>query len=109
MTKKLEGAGLRGQVAGETSLSTVGQIEGLAYRGHKIELLAEKATFEEVAYLLLYDKLPNQEELNDYKALLRSHRDLPDSLKRSASKNTCHSSPNGCDENWNIYAGKSRT
>ena len=31
MTKKLEGAGLRGQVAGETSLSTVGQIEGLAY------------------------------------------------------------------------------
>ena len=42
MTKKLEGAGLRGQVAGETSLSTVGQIEGLAYRGHKIELLAEK-------------------------------------------------------------------
>ena len=28
MTKKLEGAGLRGQVAGETSLSTVGQIEG---------------------------------------------------------------------------------
>ena len=56
MTKKLEGAGLRGQVAGETSLSTVGQIEGLAYRGHKIELLAEKSSFEEVAYLLLYDK-----------------------------------------------------
>ena len=52
MTKKLEGAGLRGQVAGETSLSTVGQIEGLAYRGHKIELLAEKSSFEEVAYLL---------------------------------------------------------
>ena len=46
MTKKLEGAGLRGQVAGETSLSTVGQVEGLAYRGHKIELLAEKSCFE---------------------------------------------------------------
>ena len=72
MTKKLEGAGLRGQVAGETSLSTVGQIEGLAYRGHKIETLAEKATFEEVAYLLLYDKLPNQSELNEYKALLKT-------------------------------------
>ena len=41
MTKKLEGAGLRGQVAGETSLSTVGQIEGLASRGPKIELLAD--------------------------------------------------------------------
>jgi 2-methylcitrate synthase len=86
MTKKLEGAGLRGQVAGETSLSTVGQIEGLAYRGHKIELLAEKATFEEVAYLLLYDKLPNQSELDGYKSLLKSLRDLPDSLKEVLKK-----------------------
>ena len=81
MTKKLEGAGLRRQVAGETSLSTVGQVEGLAYRGHKIELLAEKSCFEEVAYLLLYDKLPNQKELDDYKQLLKNQRDLPDSLK----------------------------
>ena len=81
MTKKLEGAGLRGQVAGETSLSTVGQVEGLAYRGHKIELLAEKSCFEEVAYLLLYNKLPNQKELDDYKQLLKNQRDLPDSLK----------------------------
>ncbi len=86
MTKKLEGAGLRGQVAGETSLSTVGQIEGLAYRGHKIELLAEKSSFEEVAYLLLYDKLPNQKELEEYKKLLKSLRDLPDSLKQVLQK-----------------------
>ena len=86
MTKKLEGAGLRGQVAGETSLSTVGQIEGLAYRGHKIELLAEKSSFEEVAYLLIYDKLPNQQELSDYKELLKSHRDLPVALKEVLQK-----------------------
>ena len=86
MTKKLEGAGLRGQVAGETSLSTVGQIEGLAYRGHKIELLAEKSTFEEVAYLLIYDKLPNLQELGDYKKLLKSHRDLPVELKEVLQK-----------------------
>ena len=76
MVKKLEGAGLRGQVAGETSLSTVGQIEGLAYRGHKVETLADKASFEEVAYLLLYNKLPNKSELSEYKALLKSQRDL---------------------------------
>ena len=82
MVKKLEGAGLRGQVAGETSLCTVGQEEGLAYRGHKIETLAEKGTFEEVAYLLLYGKLPNASELSDYKSLLKSLRDLPDSLKK---------------------------
>ena len=86
MTKKLEGAGLRGQVAGETSLSTVGQIEGLAYRGHKIELLAEKSTFEDVAYLLIYDKLPNQQELDEYKELLKSHRDLPVALKEVLQK-----------------------
>ena len=86
MTKKLEGAGLRGQVAGETSLSTVGQVEGLAYRGHKIELLAEKSCFEEVAYLLLYEKLPNQKELDEYKQLLKNQRDLPDSLKQVLQK-----------------------
>ena len=76
MAKKLEGAGLRGQVAGETSLCTVGQEEGLAYRGHKIETLAEKGTFEEVAYLLLYGKLPNTSELSNYKKTrdwLKSH------------------------------------
>jgi len=81
MAKKLEGAGLRGQVAGETSLCTVGQEEGLAYRGHKIELLAEKATFEEVAYLLIYGKLPTQGELDEYKTKLKSLRDLPNELK----------------------------
>ena len=81
MAKKLEGAGLRGQVAGETSLCTVGQEEGLAYRGHKIELLAEKATFEEVAYLLIYGKLPTQTELDAYKSKLKSLRDLPTELK----------------------------
>ena len=41
MVKKLEGAGLRGQVAGETSLSTVGQIEGLAYRPVSLPLTTE--------------------------------------------------------------------
>ena len=55
--KKLEGAGLRGQVAGNTALSTVGKTgKGLTYRGYAIEELAEKATFEEVAYMLLYGK-----------------------------------------------------
>ena len=93
MVKKLEGAGLRGQVAGETSLSTVGQIEGLAYRGHKIETLAEKATFEEVAYLLLYSKLPNQAELDEYKSLLKGQRDLPQALKEVLQKIPANAHP----------------
>ncbi|MEM7543565.1 MAG: 2-methylcitrate synthase [Pseudomonadota bacterium] len=80
--KKLGGAGLRGQSAGETALCTVGKTgAGLTYRGYGIETLAENAEFEEVAYLLLYGKLPNQTELDAYKARLKSMRGLPDALK----------------------------
>ena len=80
--KKLSGAGLRGQSAGETSLCTVGKTgAGLTYRGHDITTLAEKAQFEEVAFLLLYGKLPNREHLDQYKSKLKSLRELPEALK----------------------------
>ncbi len=80
--KALGGAGLRGQVAGETALCTVGTTgHQLTYRGYGIETLAEKAEFEEVAYLLLRGHLPNVNELQDYKARLKSMRGLPEKLK----------------------------
>lgn len=80
--KKLGGAGLRGQSAGETALCTVGKEgSGLTYRGFTIEELAAKAEFEEVAYMLLYGELPTQEQLDAYKARLTSMRGLPDDLK----------------------------
>lgn len=80
--KKLGGAGLRGQVAGETALCTVGKSgAGLTYRGYDIADLAEKAQFEEIAYLLLRGKLPNRKELDDYTKKLQSLRGLPDALK----------------------------
>ncbi len=80
--KKLGGAGLRGQVAGETALCTVGKTgAGLTYRGYDIAELADKAQFEEVAYLLLRGKLPNRQELDAYKQKLRGLRTLPDALK----------------------------
>jgi len=82
MAKVLKGAGLRGQVAGKTALSTVGKSgSGLTYRGYDIKDLAEQCQFEEVAYLILKGKLPNQQELNEYKQTLRSLRGLPDALK----------------------------
>ena len=81
--KKLEGAGLRGQVAGQTALSTVGKEgKGLTYRGYAIEELSEKASFEEVAYMLLYGNLPNQSELSEYKEKLKKYRKLPTELKK---------------------------
>lgn len=80
--KQLGGAGLRGQVAGETALCTVGQSgAGLTYRGYEIADLAEKAQFEEIAYLLLRGKLPNRQELDGYKKKLQSLRGLPAALK----------------------------
>ena len=80
--KKLSGAGLRGQVAGETALCTVGKTgTGLTYRGYDISELAEKAKFEEVAFLLLKGHLPNQSELDAYNTKLQSLRALPDALK----------------------------
>lgn len=80
--KKLSGAGLRGQSAGETALCTVGKTgAGLTYRGYDIKDLADNAQFEEVAYLLIYGKLPNQAELNAYKNRLKKLRALPAALK----------------------------
>ena len=81
--KKLGGAGLRGQSAGETALCTVGKEgAGLTYRGYTIEDLAANAKFEEVAYMLLYGELPTQDVLSAYEARLMAMRDLPEALKK---------------------------
>lgn len=84
MAKVLSGAGLRGQSAGETALCTVGKAAaGLTYRGYDIDVLADKASFEEVAYLLLYGHLPNRTELADYEEKLMGLRSLPETLKKA--------------------------
>ena len=81
--KKLGGAGLRGQSAGETALCTVGKEgAGLTYRGYTIEDLAANAKFEEVAYMLLYGELPTQDVLTAYATRLTGMRDLPEALKK---------------------------
>lgn len=80
--KKLEGAGLRGQIAGQTALCTVGKSNaGLTYRGYGIDTLAEHAKFEEVAYMLQYGKLPNRAQLSAYVTRLQGMRALPAALK----------------------------
>ena len=75
--------GLAGVSAGATALCTVGKEgAGLTYRGYDIYDLADNATFEEVAHLLLKGKLPNQSELDAYIASLKTLRGLPDQLKQ---------------------------
>jgi hypothetical protein len=83
MTDKKKTGGLAGVSAGETQLCTVGKEgAGLTYRGYDIYDLADRASFEEVAYLLLYGKLPNSRELAAYIKTLKSLRGLPAQLKQ---------------------------
>jgi 2-methylcitrate synthase len=80
--KKLSGAGLRGQSAGDTRLCTVGKSgSGLTYCGYDIAELAENAKFEEVAYLLYHGELPTKDQLEQYLTKLKGLRALPDALK----------------------------
>ena len=70
--------GLRGVTIASTKISDVDGTAGrLIYRGYLIRDLAENATFEEVCYLLLYEKLPEEHELKDFKARLAAERDIP--------------------------------
>jgi 2-methylcitrate synthase len=79
--KKLGGAGLRGQSAGETSLCTVGKTgTGLTYRGYDISELAGGAGFEEVAHLIFFGELPNAAQLAAYRKELKGLRKLPGTL-----------------------------
>ncbi len=74
--------GLEGIVVGETAISTVGKEGvGLTYRGYDIHDLAAHASFEEVAYLLIYGELPNLAELQAYREKLVKLRRLPNELK----------------------------
>jgi 2-methylcitrate synthase len=76
-------AGLRGQAVGSTAISTVGKEgAGLTYRGYPIEELAARASFEEVAYLLIYGELPRRSELDEFVLRLKQKRQLPALLKQ---------------------------
>ena len=82
MSTDKKSGGLAGVVAGQTAISTVGKEGvGLTYRGYSINDLAEKATFEEVAFLLIHGHLPNHAELDSYRKQLSSLRGLPAPLK----------------------------
>src|SRR6516162_3407542 len=60
--------GLEGVIAGETAISSIQ--DGLRYRGYPVGELVDKATFDEVAYLLLYGDLPKAGELKTFRARL---------------------------------------
>ncbi|MCO5236536.1 MAG: 2-methylcitrate synthase [Chitinophagaceae bacterium] len=81
--KPKKSVALSGVAAGNTALCTVGKSgNDLHYRGYDILDLAEGADFEEVAYLLIHEKLPDAVQLSAYKTKLMSLRGLPAVVKR---------------------------
>jgi len=80
--KPKKSVALSGIVAGSTSLCSVGKSgNDLHYRGFDIYDLASKCEFEEVAFLLIHEKLPNKKELSNYKLKLKSLRGLSKTVR----------------------------
>src|SRR6187402_1817324 len=59
-----------------------GELGVLKYRGYPIEQLAEKSTFLEVAYLLIYGTLPTTVELSDFQSLISRHTLIHEDMKK---------------------------
>lgn len=80
--KPKKSVALSGITAGNTALCTVGRTgNDLHYRGYDILDFAEDAEFEEIAYLLVHEKLPTRAELASYKRKLKALRGLPANVK----------------------------
>src|SRR6188508_771254 len=85
--KPKKSVALSGVPAGNTALCTVGRSgNDLQYRGYDILDFADQAEFEEVAYLLVHEKLPTRDELKKYKSSLRKMRGLPPALKAALER-----------------------
>ncbi|MFL6636933.1 MAG: 2-methylcitrate synthase [Paraburkholderia graminis] len=80
--KPKKSVALSGVTAGNTALCTVGKTgNDLHYRGYDILDIAGNCEFEEIAYLLVHEKLPTQAELTAYKTKLKALRGLPANVK----------------------------
>ncbi len=80
--KPKKSVALSGVSAGNTALCTVGRSgNDLHYRGYDIVDIADQCEFEEIAYLLIHEKMPVRSELTNYKHKLRSMRGLPNIVR----------------------------
>ena len=82
MSKPKAAGGLAGIIAGDSAIATVGLVgAGLNYRGYDINDLAENSTFEEVYYLLIYERLPSKQELDKFVREIAAQRYIPMTMK----------------------------
>jgi 2-methylcitrate synthase len=80
--KAKKSVALSGVIAGNTAICTVGHTgNDLHYRGYDIADVATHATYEEVAHLLVHERLPNTAELHAYREKLKRLRSLPVPLR----------------------------
>ena len=76
--------GLRGIEVADTKISNIDGEKGkLIYRGYDILDLTKNSTFEETAYLLLYDKLPNKPQLDEFNSKLIEARYIPKQMQKN--------------------------
>ena len=76
--KPKKSVALSGVPAGNTAICTVGHAgDSLYYRGYEIGEVARQATYEEVAHLLIHERLPNARECAEYRNKLSRLRSLP--------------------------------
>lgn len=85
--------GLRDVAAAETKLSFVDPMGILYYLGYNIDDLVERVCYEEVVYLLLHSKLPNKNELDNFRAQLISEMKLPEAIIKSIKSAPLSSHP----------------
>ena len=107
-TKPAYSPGLAGVIAGETAICSVDPNSGLLYRGYDIHDMASKATFEEVAYLLLNGELPNSGELANFTNQLAAERTLPGCDRENAAAFAEDHAPHGYVAHRRIDAGRVR-
>jgi citrate synthase len=86
--------GLRGIEVADTKISNIDGEKGkLIYRGFDILDLTKNSTFEETAYLLLYDKLPTKQELNEFNLKLIEARYIPKQMQKNMANWRKHPEP----------------
>lgn len=91
MAVELYHPGLNGVIVGETEICRLDG--GMQYRGYCIDDLAERASFLETAYLLLFDELPSLEQLADFRSVLVEEAELPAQVPALIEQLPLHSSP----------------
>jgi len=91
MTHELYHPGLKGVIAGETEICRIDG--GLQYRGYCLHDLAEEASFLEVAHLLLFDELPDEEQFADFLSIIAEEQLLPPIIQQVYEALPVHNPP----------------